>query len=185
MADRKQKDEHKPHQADGIQVFDNPLPTWWVALFNFTLIFGLGYLVWYHVLNKPGIKDELTQDRKAQEQLAAAQQQVMLSPEELAVKLKDPKLIEEGKGLYLANCSPCHGQAGEGTVGPNLTDKFWIHGGTPDLILSSVTNGIPSMGMVAWGPILGQAKVEAVTAYTLSLQGTNPPNGKAPQGDEY
>src|SRR4051794_4432912 len=120
MASRKKPDELRPEKVDGIEQYDNPLPTWWVALFNFTFIFGLGYLVWFHILNKPGVKEELGQDRKAQDQLVAAQQQVSLSPEEIAARLKDPKLAEEGKGLYAAHCSPCHGQLGEGTVGPNL-----------------------------------------------------------------
>jgi cytochrome c oxidase cbb3-type subunit 3 len=53
------------------------------------------------------------------------------------------------------------------------------------MILASITDGVPAMGMVAWGPILGQQRVEAVTAFVLSLQGTRPPNGKAPEGDEY
>jgi cytochrome c oxidase cbb3-type subunit III len=185
MADRKKKDELRPEKVDGIEQLDNPLPTWWVALFNFSMIFGIGYFGWFHILNKPGQFDELAQERKGHEQLMAAREQVALSPEDAVVRLQDPKLIQEGKGLYAVHCSPCHGQFGEGTVGPNLTDKFWIHGGTPEMILGSITDGIPSMGMVAWGPILGQQKVEAVTAFVLSLQGTKPANGKAPQGDEY
>src|SRR5690348_13847276 len=104
---RKKQDETRPEKVDGIEQFNNPLPTWWVALFNFTLIFGLGYITWFHVLGKPGIKEELVQDRKSQDQLVAAQQQVSLSPEEIAARLKDPKLVEEGKGLYATHCSPC------------------------------------------------------------------------------
>jgi len=189
MADKKQKNVIRPNVVDGIEEYDNPLPPWWVGLFNFTILFGLAYLLWFHVLDKPGLEDELAQEQKAYQQLAAAkqQQQAMTTnnPDELAARLKDPKLIEEGKGIYVANCSPCHGQAGEGTVGPNLTDKFWVHGGTPELVLGTINDGVPAMGMIAWGPILGQQKIESVTGYVLSLQGTNPPNGKAAQGDEY
>ncbi len=189
MADKKQRDVVRPYVIDGIEEYDNPLPPWWVALFNFTILFGIAYLIWFHVLNKPGLNEELAQDQKAYQQLMAAKQQqtagATASPEELKARLKDPKLVEEGKGIYVANCSPCHGQAGEGTVGPNLTDKFWIHGGLPDQIVGTITSGVPAMGMIAWGPILGTQKVESVAAYVLSLQGTNPPNGKAPQGDEY
>jgi len=185
MADRKKKDELRPEKVDGLELLDNPLPTWWVALFNFSVIFGLGYFMWFHILQKPGVQEELAHDRKAHEQLLAAREQVALTPDDTVARLQDPKLIEDGKELYAANCSPCHGQLGEGTVGPNLTDKFWIHGGTPEMILASITDGMPAMGMVAWGPILGQQRVEAVTAFVLSLQGTRPPNGKAPQGDEY
>jgi cytochrome c oxidase cbb3-type subunit 3 len=185
MADRKKKDELRPEKVDGLEQLDNPLPTFWVALFNFSIIFGLGYFMWFHILQKPGVQEELVQDRKAHEQLIAAREQVALTPDDAVARLQDPKLIGDGKELYAANCSPCHGQLGEGTVGPNLTDKFWIHGGTSEMILASITDGVPAMGMVAWGPILGQQRVEAVTAFVLSLQGTRPPNGKAPEGDEY
>lgn len=185
MADRKNKDELRPEKVDGIELLDNPLPTWWVALFNFSMIFGLGYFMWFHLLSKPDLQHELVQDRKAHEQLVAAREQVTTSPDDVVARLQDPKLVQDGKGIYAAHCSPCHGQLGEGTVGPNLTDKYWIHGGTPEMILVSIGEGIPAMGMVAWGPILGQAKVEAVTAFVLSLQGTKPANGKAPQGDEF
>ena len=189
MANMKQRDAKRLNVVDGIEQYDNPLPPWWVGLFNFTLLFGIIYLIWFHVLGKPSLYDDLNQDQKAFQQLSAAKMQLQannaINPDELKARLKEPKAIEEGKGVFAANCAPCHGQFGEGTVGPNLTDKFWIHGGYPDLILSTVTNGIPAMGMIAWGPILGPQKVESVTAYVLSLQGSNPPNGKAPQGDEY
>lgn len=189
MADKKDKDIVRPYVVDGLEEYDNPLPPWWVGLFNFTILFSFVYMIWYHVLDKPGLVGELQDDQKAHAQLMASKQVGQAAqnqnPEDFKNKLKDPKLVEEGKAVYVSNCAPCHGQAGEGTVGPNLTDKFWIHGGDASNIIATITDGVPAMGMIAWGPILGPQKIEAVGAYVLSLQGSNPPNAKAPQGDPY
>lgn len=185
MSEKKIKDVVRPNVVDGIEEYDNPLPPWWVWLFNLTILFGFAYMVWYHVLDKPGLDAELAADRQELAQKAALQKPAAANADDLAALAKDPKRVEEGKGIYAANCAPCHGQQGEGTVGPNLTDKNWIHGGTPELVLGTITDGVPAKGMIAWGPILGQQKIESVLAYVLSLQGTNPPNPKAPEGDEY
>ncbi|MCX6128667.1 MAG: c-type cytochrome [Proteobacteria bacterium] len=189
MADKKKRDVVRPYVVDGIEEYDNPMPTWWLGLFNATIVFGLAYMVWFHVLDKPSLKEELAADQKAYQQLLASKQPqdpaTPSNPEDLKRRLKEPKLIEEGKAVFAVNCAPCHGQLGEGTVGPNLTDRFWIHGAQPDEIVATITYGVPANGMIAWGPILGPQKIEAAAAYVLSLQGSNPPNGKAPQGDQY
>ncbi|MFY7928176.1 MAG: cbb3-type cytochrome c oxidase N-terminal domain-containing protein [Oligoflexus sp.] len=182
----KDKEVVRPYVADGIEEYDNPLPPWWVWLFNITIAFGIVYLIWYHVLHKPGLEAELAAEKAAfQKQKAEQAAALAASAGDLLTRLKDPAKVVEGKDLYVTNCVACHGQLGEGTVGPNLTDKFWIHGGEPDQIMAVIQHGVPSKGMVAWEPILGPQKIEAVTAYVLSLKGTNPPNGKAPEGDEY
>ncbi len=185
MSEKKNKDVVRPNVVDGIEEYDNPLPPWWVWLFNLTILFGIAYMVWFHVLNKPGLEEELAADRQEIAQKAALQAPQASGADDLAAILKDPARIEEGKGIFAANCVACHGPAGEGTVGPNLTDKFWKHGGMPDMVLSTITDGVPSKGMIAWGPILGPQKIESVLAYVMSLQGTNPPNAKAPEGDPY
>lgn len=189
MSKKPPRDVIRPSVVDGIEEYDNPLPSWWVGLFNFTIVYGIGYLVWFHVLNKSSLNEDLIKDRQTYQELVATNQQegagTTKGPEELAAKLKDPNSIAEGKGIFAVNCAACHGQLGEGTVGPNLTDKFWIHGGSPAKIVESISAGIPAKGMIAWGPIIGPQKIEAAAAYVLSLQGTQPANGKAPQGEEY
>lgn len=185
MNDKKAKDVVRPNVVDGIEEYDNPLPPWWVWLFNLSIAYAVVYLLWYHVLDKPGLNEELAQAQKAREQKLAEQKPTPASADALSGIVEDPKRIEEGKGIYATNCAPCHGQQGEGTVGPNLTDKYWLHGGLPEHLLATITDGIPSKGMIAWGPILGQQKIESVLAYVLSLQDSNPPNAKAPEGDAY
>jgi cytochrome c oxidase cbb3-type subunit 3 len=81
----------------------------------------------------------------------------------------------------MATCASCHGQNAEGLVGPNLTDKFWIHGATGQDILRSVNEGFAEKGMPAWGPVIGADKARKVTAFVLSVKGKDRP-GKEPQG---
>ena len=85
----------------------------------------------------------------------------------------------------MTNCMACHGANGEGGVGPNLTDQYWLHGGAFENIVGTITNGVPSKGMIAWKAILNPEQIRQVASYVKTLQGTNPPNAKAPQGELY
>ncbi len=87
-----------------------------------------------------------------------------------------------GKSVYIQNCVSCHGKFGEGLVGPNLTDKFWIHGGTIENIKQTIVVGVPAKGMIPWKGVLKDEEINDVAQYILSLQGTNPSNPKAPEG---
>jgi mono/diheme cytochrome c family protein len=99
--------------------------------------------------------------------------------------LKIPKQgIEKGRQVFeKMNCVACHTANGGGNIGPNLTDNAWIHGGRATQIYRVVLEGVPAKGMVAWGPQLGDERVQSVVAYVLTLRNTNVPGGKAPQGD--
>jgi cytochrome c oxidase cbb3-type subunit 3 len=83
----------------------------------------------------------------------------------------------------MANCAACHGQKGEGVVGPNLTDAYWIHGGGIKNVFKTIKYGVPAKGMIAWETQLSPSQIQKVASYVLTLQGTNPPNGKAPEGE--
>ena len=171
----------RPHVIDGIQEYDNKLPGWWVALFWFTIVFGVVYLVKVHVMDGNLIYDELSADRAATSATMNANN-APKSADDLKAVLADPARIAEGKELYMANCAACHKADGGGLVGPNLTDNAWIHGGSAKDIIYSIDKGIPSKGMIAWGPILGPKKIESITGFILSIQGTNPPGAKAAEG---
>ncbi|NRA66790.1 MAG: c-type cytochrome [Pseudobacteriovorax sp.] len=177
-------DVERPFVVDGIKEYDNPLPSWWLVLFYGTIAFAVVYLIFVHIMDGPTLDDELMADRSAHTELVAAQESQNAGGN-LAEDIKNPELIAEGKTQYVANCAACHGQAGEGLVGPNLTDKYWLHGGSPEAIMQSINDGIPEKGMIAWKAILGTQKVKAITGYIVSIQGSNPPNAKEPQGDEY
>lgn len=186
MSQDKKRDVVRPYVADGIQEYDNPMPGWWITLFWVTIIFGVGYLIYFHAMPGNTLEHEFAADvqssQKAATQLPTGQPGTEAAGGSLADQVKDPATIAEGKKVYDTNCVPCHGPLGEGVVGPNLTDNHWIHGGSPENIQSVIANGVVEKGMLAWKPMLGDAKVLQVTAYVVSLIGTNPPNGKAPEG---
>jgi cytochrome c oxidase cbb3-type subunit III len=93
--------------------------------------------------------------------------------------------IAEGKKVFLANCSSCHGKLGEGGVGPNLTDQYWLHGGEFSNVVKTVRYGYPTKGMIAWLGTLPQEDIIKAASYVYTLQGTNPPNAKGPEGELF
>jgi cytochrome c oxidase cbb3-type subunit 3 len=106
--------------------------------------------------------------------------------DEKTLTLADAKGIAQGRKIFAGTCFPCHGAVGEGNaVGPNLTDTYWLHGGSLGDVFKTISNGVPDKGMQAWGKTFSPAEVRNITSYVLSLQGTNPPNAKAPQGNLY
>lgn len=98
---------------------------------------------------------------------------------------RDNSNIESGQLLYNTNCSVCHGNNGSGGVGPNLTDEYWLHGNSSNEIARIIANGNPSRGMISWKHQLSPTEVGKIVTYINSLQGTNPANGKGPQGEKY
>ena len=90
--------------------------------------------------------------------------------------------LKSGKAIYMKNCSGCHGDKGQGFAGPNLTDKYWLHGGATKDILKSIQEGIPDKGMIAWKIVFSPEEIQTMTDYVRSLQGTNPPKAKKPEG---
>jgi cytochrome c oxidase cbb3-type subunit 3 len=90
--------------------------------------------------------------------------------------------LEAGKAIFKTNCVPCHGPEAGGIVGPNLTDKYWIHGGGIKNVFKTIKDGVPAKGMISWQAVLKPKQIQEVASYVLSLQGTKPANPKAPQG---
>ncbi len=171
------------HDYDGIKELDNNLPPWWVAMFYITIIFSVVYIFRYHI-NGSGqvMMDEYKAEIIAAEELKAlvAADGPVLDASTVTLYTGD---MTSAKQIYQANCASCHGGAGEGGVGPNLTDEYWKHGGGISNLFATIQNGVPAKGMISWKSILKPEKIREVASYILTMQGTNPPNGKAPEGD--
>ena len=105
--------------------------------------------------------------------------------EDNVVYLIDATAIEKGAAIFKGNCATCHGQLGEGGAGPNLTDEYWIHGGGIKNVFKTIKYGVPAKGMIAWQSQFSPSQMQKVSSYVLSLQGSNPPNAKSPQGPKY
>lgn len=177
----------KDHNYDGIMELDNKAPAWFQFLFYVTILFAVIYMVNFHVLKK----DNLMIDEYTQEMNAAQQEKDLLMKsgnyinETNVTQLTAPEDLKAGKDIFTTNCIACHGNGGEGTVGPNLTDDFWIHGGGIKNVFATISNGVPAKGMITWKAQMNPKQIQFVASYVLSLHGTNPPNGKAPEGTLY
>ncbi|MDP8208542.1 MAG: cbb3-type cytochrome c oxidase N-terminal domain-containing protein [Candidatus Electryonea clarkiae] len=101
------------------------------------------------------------------------------------VSLADAGAIAGGQKIYAQYCFTCHGAAGEGGIGPNLTDEYWINGGSFPEIIHTIKIGVPVKGMIAWSTQLSPEQILEVGSYVNTLAGTNPANAKAPQGEIY
>lgn len=180
-----EKDMMLDHDFDGITELDNPTPVWFNAMFYGTILFAVVYLLNYHVFNWSPLQDEeyAIEMKAAETEKAAFLAKAGNLIDENSVKVStDAAVIAAGKAVYTQNCIACHGAAGEGSVGPNLTDEYWIHGGTVNNIFKTIKYGVPEKGMIAWEKTLTPKQTSDVSSYILSLKGTNPPNPKAPQG---
>ncbi|MBL7828467.1 MAG: c-type cytochrome [Saprospiraceae bacterium] len=94
----------------------------------------------------------------------------------------NPENMAAGKVIFNNYCILCHGHQGQGGIGPNLTDPYWLHGGKPASVLHTVVYGVPEKGMPVWGNMLTPKEIGEIVAYIQSIQGSNPPDAKAPQG---
>lgn len=170
------------HEYDGIQEFDNPPPAWFNWLFYGTIAFAAIYLLRYHVFNAGMLQEaEYNAQMKSYEGIIAKAQENAIKFADMPMYTVKAK-IESGKKIYTANCVMCHGKSGEGSVGPNLTDEYWLHGGSYKQIFTTIFNGVPEKGMLAWKKTLKPEELREVSSYIVTLIGTNPPNPKAPQG---
>jgi len=162
------------HVYDGIEEYDNPLPAWWFFMFTVTIIWGLGYLVAYPGMGKwEGLLGWSQQGQhdaevtKAEAKYRAMRDRYLALPvEEIAF---DPAVRKMGQRLFGNHCAQCHGADARGTYGfPNLTDKDWIWGGSPDTIKYTLNHGRQA-AMPAWGPVLGDQGIKEMTAYLVTL----------------
>jgi cytochrome c oxidase cbb3-type subunit III len=175
------------HAYDGIKELDNKIPPWFNILFYGTICFAVIYMLVFHVFHlRPLMIDEYIEEVRA----ADIQRQELIKSgafvnEDNVTLLTDQASLQGGKSIFMTNCVPCHGVNGEGTVGPNLTDDYWIHGGGIKNVFKTIKYGVPAKGMITWQTLLNPKQMQEVGSFIISLRGINPPNGKPPEGNLY
>jgi cytochrome c oxidase cbb3-type subunit 3 len=178
-----EEDRLLDHSYDGIQEYDNPMPRWWVWGFWATVIFAVAYYFMPAPFGEgPGNVASYEAEVAAHKASQPEPTGPGVSDEQLLALVSDASQIAAGKVVYDANCQACHRPDGGGLIGPNLTDDAWIHGGSPSQIHTTIAQGVLAKGMPAWDRLLKPEQVNAVTAYVISLKGTNPKDAKAPEG---
>ncbi len=174
------------HNYDGIRELDNNLPPWWKWGFYFSIGFGVVYLTHFHITKTGALpKEELAMaieqgERDVQEYLAKAAMNV---DENSIVYLMEDSRITAGESIFQTHCKVCHGAAGEGGVGPNLTDPYWVHGGEIADVFKTIKYGVPAKGMRSWKTDLSPIQIQNVSTFIMTLQGTTPQNAKEAEGE--
>jgi cytochrome c oxidase cbb3-type subunit 3 len=175
------------HDYDGIRELDNDLPPWWRYGFYLTILVAVVYLIHYHIALTGDLQlaEYDKEVAKGKEEVEAYMKTTAANVDETTVKMMEGADIEAGKGLFVSSCAACHGRLGEGGVGPNLTDAYWLHGGGLSDVFKTIKYGWPDKGMKSWKEDLSPVQIAQVSSFIKTLAGTNPPNGKAAQGDLY
>ena len=173
------------HEYDGIQEFNNPAPFWWQLFFYLSIAFAFGYYAYHELGNAPSLDQELAENITAIRKIQKQNEPTGPDEKQLLALTTDSNALKTGKEAFTTKCAACHAADGGGLIGPNLTDRFWIHGkGSLGDIYGVVYNGVLDKGMPAWGSLLTHDELYGVVAYVKTLSGKTTANPKAPQGNE-
>lgn len=175
------------HNYDGIRELDNVIPPWFTTAFILTILFAGVYLYRYHIANSAPLQIE---EYKMAMAKAEAEHDAYLATQanaidENSVSIMTGADLDAGKQTFTTICAACHRADGGGQVGPNLTDPYWIHGGSLKDIFKTIKYGVPDKGMISWKEQLSPMQIAQVSNYILTLAGTNPPDPKEQQGTLY
>ncbi|BDS09310.1 cbb3-type cytochrome c oxidase N-terminal domain-containing protein [Aureispira anguillae] len=173
-------------EHDGIQELDNALPPWWTYFFAGCVLFGVGYILYYHTFAMGGLQ---TLEYEREVAIAKAHKEKLLATkyakinENTVEALTAAEDLETGKTLFLKKCASCHAKDGGGGVGPNLTDENWLHGCDAKAIFKTITYGVPSKGMISWQNQLNPLQIQQITSHILTLKGKSTEKPKEAQGE--
>lgn len=173
------------HDFDGIHELNNPTPPWWRYGFYCSIVFAVIYMWRFQIVHSaPSQLEELAiAEKAALEEKAEYLKNAANNIDEKSVQLlTDAADLSVAQKLFAANCAPCHGPQGQGVVGPNLTDNYWLHGGKINDVFSTIKYGVPDKGMKAWKDDFSPKQLAQLASYIKSIQGSNPPNPKEKQG---
>jgi cytochrome c oxidase cbb3-type subunit III len=176
------------HSYDGISELDNFMPPWLQWVFIGTVVFAVVYFVNYTVLgNGPTGVEEYEEELRIEALAAEFRKTTMMAgiDETSVVFDQSAGALEAGKTIFETNCAACHASDGGGGVGPNLTDEYWIHGGSIADVFKIVKYGVIEKGMIPWQDQLSPEQMQQVSSYILTMKGTTPAVPKAAQGELF
>ncbi len=178
------------HSYDGIKEYDNPMPRWWVGMFWLTGLFAVAYVPLVHFTDvidtyQADLAEQTAALNARRAAYEAANPTFEASDEALESFVASASAAEAGAVTYASVCAACHGAQGEGLIGPNLADTYWLHGPSNLDIFNVITHGELEKGMPAWEAALSAEERANLVSYVRSLAGTDPPGAKEPQGELY
>ena len=173
------------HEYDGIQEYDNPTPGWWYLILNGSIAFSVLYVLVYHSMVPSLAERHAAAEAHSLEVRFAELRELPEGEEKLVAIMAEQPWLDQGAAIFQASCTLCHGEQGEGLVGPNLTDEYFLNSdsliGMYDLIINGSENGaMPKRG----GAPLKDEEVALVTAYVANLRGQNLEGPRGPEGVE-
>lgn len=155
---------------------NNPVPRWWTVMYLLLCIFALAYLVLYPGLGSFKGQLGFTSGKQVQQEQQAFNERIKpvyarfeaMSIPDIAA---DEGAREIGQRLFLNNCAQCHGSDAKGSrTFPNLTDKDWLWGGSPEQILQTITEGRHGV-MPPWSAAIKPDQASEIAQYVRSLSG--------------
>lgn len=176
------------HIFDGIKELDNATPPWFTIGFLGSIVIAIIYFWVHHISMTAPLQIEEYEREVAIAEAKLAEylsKQTDVIDENTVTLFTDDFSISNGKKTFDANCVACHKADGGGSVGPNLTDEYWIHGGSVKDIFSTIKYGVIEKGMIPWKDELSARQMAELVAYIYTLQGTNPPGAKEAEGEKY
>jgi len=161
---------------EDVRELNNPLPMWWLWLFIITVVWSVGYLIYFPGMGGyEGVAD-WSQEQQWADEVAAAEAQYgpifaefgSMPAEQL---VGNERAMGIGFSLFQNYCSQCHGSTAQGARGfPNLTDDDWLYGGSPQQIEQSILNGRNGV-MPPLAAVFGSdAAIEEMVRYVQTMQ---------------
>lgn len=177
------------HVFDDIEEYDNPLPAWWFWGFLLSIVFALGYLIYYPGLgNFAGLSGWTSAEQLAQQQADAEERYGPVFAQYRDIPVAElasiPAAMRMGQRLFANNCAQCHGTAGTGSYGfPDLTDAEWQWGNSDELIAHTLNNGRQA-AMPAWSGVVNAIGIRDLTEYVMQISGRDAIADQAAAGQQ-
>jgi cytochrome c oxidase cbb3-type subunit 3 len=176
------------HDYDGIRELDNNLPPWWKYGFYLTIVYAVIYMFVFHF---SGDNWSSKKEYEEEMEIAAIEKAKYMESQANAIDETNVAMLDDGvsqasgKELYEMLCAACHRVDGGGSIGPNLTDEYWLHGGDIKDVFKTVKYGVQGKQMISWQDQMSPKEMAEVSSYIMTFRGTNPPEPKDPEGELY